>query len=162
MALILHRQSQLMVSFIIGLIMFGLAREAMANERVDIPVPKNVIYAGQPLIPDLLRNRSVPINYVRRVSVIQNQGQLIGKIARKTLMPNQPIFTNTVVEPNVIEVNRKALMRFEYGGLKITTEVNPLNSAKSGQPVRARNIRTGVVVYGTAVADGSILASSLQ
>lgn len=135
---------------------------AKASERVMIPVPKNVIYAGQTVEAGLLRDRSVPQDYVQRVSIYRKHGELVGKVAKKTLLPNRPIFTNTVVEPDVIEVNRRTLMRYEQGGLKITAEVNPLNSAKVGQSVRARNIRTGIVVYGIANRDGTIQVGTIQ
>ncbi len=135
---------------------------AVAAERVFIPVPKNVIYAGQVLSDELLRDRSVPANYLNKVSVIANPLDVVGKIARTTLMPGRPIPVNYVVEPNVVEVNRKTLMRFQQGALKIVAEVAPLNSARVGEPVRARNIKTGIVVYGTAKADGSISAELLR
>jgi flagella basal body P-ring formation protein FlgA len=135
---------------------------ASSSEKVFIPVPKNVIYAGQVVDGRLLRDRSVPAAYLNRVSVFTSPIQVVGKIARTTLMPNRPIPTNFLVEPNAVEVNRKALMRFENAGLKITTEVIPLNAAKAGEPVRARNAKTGVVVYGTANADGSISVNRLN
>ena len=53
-------------------------------------------------------------------------------------------------------------MRFEVGRLRITAEVIPLNAAKTGQSVRARNINTGVVVHGVANADGSISTLRVQ
>ena len=133
-----------------------LCGAANAAERVFIPVPKNVIYAGQRLSGELLRDRSVPVKYLNKVSVFANPADVVGKVARTTLMPGRPIPLNYVVEPNVVEVNRKTLMRFEHGALKIYAEVAPLNNARTGEPVRARNIKTGIIVYGTANADGSI------
>ena len=135
---------------------------ASAAERVFIPVPKSVIYAGQRLSGELLRDRSVPVNYLNKVSVFANPAEIVGKVARTTLMPGRPIPVNYVIEPNVVEVNRKTLMRFEQGALKIVAEVAPLNSARVGEPVRARNIKTGIIVYGTARKDGSIAAEVLQ
>lgn len=139
-----------------------LATGTQASERVDIPVPKNIIYAGQALSANLLGSRSVPVSYTHRVSIYKDTARLIGKVARKTLMPNQPIFTNNVVEPDVVEVNRKTLMLYNAGGLKISAEVSPLNAAKAGEPVRARNILTGIIVYGTANADGTIQAAGVR
>ena len=131
---------------------------ANASDKVPIPVPKNVVYAGQIVDARLLRSRIVPLKYLSRVSVFTTPSEVVGKIARTTLMPNRPIPTNYLIEPNAVEVNRKAIMRFEIGLLKITAEVIPLNAAKTGEPVRARNISTGVVVHGIANADGSITA----
>ena len=80
---------------------------ASAAERVFIPVPKSVIYAGQRLSGELLRDRSVPVNYLNKVSVFANPAEIVGKVARTTLMPGRPIPVNYVIEPNVVEVNRK-------------------------------------------------------
>ncbi|MEM7069144.1 MAG: flagellar basal body P-ring formation chaperone FlgA [Pseudomonadota bacterium] len=135
---------------------------AYGTERVPIPVPKNVVYAGQIIDARLLRDRSVPANYLSRVSVFTSASDVVGKIARTTLMPNRPIPTNYIIEPNVVEVNRKTIMRFQSGRLKITAEVIPLNAAKTGDMVRARNISSGVVVYGVANADGSISTAGVQ
>ncbi|MEM9277731.1 MAG: flagellar basal body P-ring formation chaperone FlgA [Pseudomonadota bacterium] len=133
-----------------------------ATERVLIPVPKNVIYAGQRISVALLRDRSVPAEYLGRVSVFTMSSEVLGKIARTTLMPNRPIPTNYVIEPNVVHVNRKTVMRFEQDGLTIVAEVVSLNNAKAGEAVRARNINSGIVVYGTANVDGTITALGVR
>ena len=134
------------------------AGSARANERVDIPVPRNVIYAGQMIDSSLLKPRSVPASYPARASVFVTIDGLVGMVARTTLMPGRPIAVNQVVEPDVVRVNRPAIMRFVSHGLTITSEVLPLNSAKSGALVRARNIHSGAIVTGYAMADGSIQA----
>ena len=148
--------------FCLALVYCFLVSSPHASERVAIPVPKNVVYAGQIIDQRLLRDRSVPVDYLGRVSVFTTAADVVGKIAKTTLMPNRPIPTNYLDEPNVVEVNRKAIMRFEVGQLRITAEVIPLNAAKTGEPVRARNINTGIVVHGVANADGSISTLRVQ
>ena len=135
---------------------------AQSSDREIIPVPRNVIYAGQVISAQLLGDRVVPKKYLARVSVFTNPNDIVGKVARTTLMPNRPIPTNYLMEPNVVEVNRRALMRFRSGSLRITAEVLPLNAARAGEPVRARNMQTGVIVFGIANVDGSITAGAYQ
>lgn len=151
--------------FAVGIVMAWLiavavffAGAARANERVDIPVPRNVIYAGQSIDSSLLKPRSVPANYPARASVFVGIDGLVGMVARTTLMPGRPIAVNQVVEPDVVRVNRPAIMRYVSHGLSITSEVLPLNSAKAGALVRARNIHSGAIVTGYAMADGTIQA----
>ena len=139
-----------------------LCSVSWAADKVFIPVPKNVIYAGQIIDGRLLRERSVPASYLNKVSVYAQQVDVVGMVARTTLMPNRPIPTNYLVEPNVVEVNRKTLMRLEHGMLRITAEVAPLNAARAGEPVRARNIKTGIIVYGVANSDGTISVERVQ
>lgn len=133
-----------------------------ASERTPIPVPKNIVYAGQAISGQLLRDRSVPTGYLSRVSVFTRHSDVVGKVAKTTLMPGRPIPVNYVTEPDVVKVNQRALMRYEISGLKITAEVSPLNSAQVGGQVRARNLQTGIIVYGTAQKDGTIVAGAIQ
>ena len=135
---------------------------SQASETTNIPVPKHIIYAGQTISSSLLRDRKVPIGYLSRASVFVDQSQLVGKVAKTTLVPSRPIPTNYVTEPDVVKVNQRALMRFRSGALTITAEASPLNSAKAGEMVRARNLQTGVIVYGTAQEDGSIIVGARQ
>ena len=133
-----------------------LVPPAAAGETFTIPVPRNVIYAGQTIGADLIGERKVPVGYLERVSVMTERAAVIGKIARTTLMPNRPISTNHVRVPDVVKVNQPAMLIYRTGRLTITAEVMPLNSAKTGERVRVRNTRTGVIVSGTARADGTI------
>ncbi len=135
-------------------------RRLSAAEVTTIPVPRNIIYAGQVIREELLRSRQVPVQYLKRVSVVTNRLEVVGKIARTTLMPNQPISTNYVSEPDVIKINKPAIMEYSTGLLTITAEVMPLNSAKKGEFVRARNIQSGVIVSGTAVSSGFIVTGA--
>jgi len=152
-----------LLAFVVLLLAFSAQLHiSTAAEVTSIPVPKNVIYAGQVIRQELLMSRKVPQKYLKRVSVMLNQLEVVGKVARTTLMPNQPIFTNRVSEPNVIRVNELAIMQYSTGLLKITAEVIPLNSAKVGEFVRARNTYSGTVVSGTAIGDGIIMAGAVK
>ncbi len=123
-----------------------------------IPVPKNIIYAGQQISSNLLRDRVVPVKYLNRVSVIKDYSEIVGKVAKVTLVPNRPIPSNTIAEPYVVKVNVRTTLLFNRGALRITAEVMPMNAAREGELVRARNLQTGVIVYGTAQRDGTIVA----
>lgn len=135
----------------------GKALSANSIEVASIPVPKNVIYAGQMIDQHLLKQRRVPARYLLQVSVITDASQLSGLVARTTLMPNRPIPTNYVVAPDIVQTGKPAIMVFSSGGLSISGEVIPMNSAKVGGHVRARNVSSGTIVGGIAQADGSIL-----
>ena len=135
----------------------GKALSANSIEVASIPVPKNVIYAGQMIDQHLLKQRRVPARYLLQVSVITNTSEVSGMVARTTLMPNRPIPTNYIVAPDIIRTGQPAIMVFTSGGLSISGEVVPMNSAKVGGHVRARNVSSGTIVSGIAQADGTIL-----
>ena len=133
-----------------------------ASEPIPIPVPKNIVYAGQVISGNFLRDRNVPQKYLSRVNVFTRHSDVVGKVAKTTLVPGRPIPTNYVKEPDVVKVNQRAIMLYRAGALKITAEVYPLNSAQAGEQVRARNIQTGIIVYGTAQDDGTIITGVNQ
>jgi len=132
------------------------------DDVAAIPVPRNVIFPGQVISQALLRERIVPVEYLARVSVQIDSVKTVGMVARTTLMPNQPIFTNSIVQPDVVRVNRPTIMEYVSGTLRITAEVMPLVSAKKGEFVRARNIHSGSIVTGIAMGDGTIQAKVLR
>lgn len=134
----------------------GMAFAANTVDVASIPVPKNIIYAGQRIDIHLLKQRRVPARYLQQVSVITHANDVSGMVARTTLMPNRPIPTNYIIAPNVIQTGKPAIMVFSKGGLNITGEVMPMNSAKVGEYVRARNLSSGAIVNGIAQADGTI------
>ena len=151
------------IPLLLGIAVFALgclaaATIGAASERVDIPVPAGVIYAGDVVQSSSLRPRSVPANYPSRAGVFTNTTGLVGMVARTTLLPGRPIALNQVIDPDVVAVNRPTIMRYVHGGLMITSEVLPLNSAKAGEMVRARNAHTGAIVTGFAGEDGIIHA----
>ncbi|MBL4597982.1 MAG: flagellar basal body P-ring formation protein FlgA [Rhizobiaceae bacterium] len=150
--------SSLLLAFAITICGGGFGWAASKIEVATIPVPKSVIYAGQRIEGHLLKQRRVPAKYLLQVSVVTNANQVSGMVARTTLMPNQPIPTNYVVVANVIEAGQPVIMVFSTGQLHITGEVIPMNSAKVGGYVRARNLSTGVIVNGIAQANGTITA----
>ncbi len=132
------------------------------KDVASIPVPKNVIFPGQVISDALLRERVVPVEYLTRVSVQIDRTTTVGMVARTTLMPNQPIFTNSIIQPDVVRVNRPTVMEYVSGTLRITAEVMPLVTAKKGEFVRARNIHSGSIVTGIAMGDGTIQAKVLR
>lgn len=149
----------LMAFLVTGLALIVRTPAASANDgTVDVPVPATIIYAGQLIQSSMLGLRTIPVKYAATRAVFQSDEHLVGMVARTTLMPRRPIGLNQVTEPDVVSVNRPAIMHYSQGQLLITGEVQPLNSAKAGEMVRARNIHTGVIVTGIAERDGTITA----
>ena len=148
------------VGLLVALIAFSAsgAKAANADDYAPIFVPKTVIYAGQAITPSLLIERRALIRYLRTVSVVTSLDQVKNLVARTTLMPNRPIPTNHLEEKTVVRAGKLVRMFYASDGLSITTEVVPLNSGKSGDFIRARNARTGIVVSGIAQPDGSLAA----
>ena len=136
------------------------APRAFADEATtaDIPVPKNIIYAGQMVDESLIMWRRVPVRYLRRVQVFESVDEVVGKMARTTLMPNRPIAINHLRKPDIIKASVPVEVFYKAGNLVIRGTAIPLSGAAVGEALRARNVDTGVVIIGIAQPDGTLLA----
>ena len=85
---------------------------------------------------------------------------LEGRIARRTLLPNQPILLSDLKSPDTVSAGVPTTLVYRESGLLITGMGTPLQSAAPGEAVRVRNVDSGVTISGVAQDDGSIEVSS--
>jgi flagella basal body P-ring formation protein FlgA len=143
------------------LLLAGVAATQAADSSVRLPVPAISIFPGDKITAEKLTERDFAELYVRRIQSIDSKDILIGKVARRTLMPGQPIPANAVESARVVLRGVPAQIMLVSGSLQITAMGTPLDSAAAGQAVQARNIDTGLVVRGVAQADGTIRIGGL-
>src|SRR3954464_11135621 len=70
----------------------GLAEDQM------LPVPTVTIYPGDTIKESMLSERSFPSTFRARSAVVEASFALIGKTARRTLLPGEAIPANAVVD----------------------------------------------------------------
>nr|PZN45134.1 MAG: flagella basal body P-ring formation protein FlgA [Pseudomonadota bacterium] len=121
-----------------------------------LPVPVTTIRPGDIITESMLTERSFPDGYTTRFASVIDASQVIGKSARRTLLPGSPIPYNAVSSPEVVKRGAAARLVFEAEGLVITALGTPLQSAGAGEHVRVRNVDSGLVVSGIVQPDGSI------
>lgn len=146
--------------FALMFFLFLAAGFTSASEMETIHVPSRTIFAGQSIYPELFRNRIVPVAYLRVNPVVKNSSQMSGKVAKVTLTSGMPVMAHQLEEPNVVEINQPTTMLYKSGGLTISTDVMPLNSAKAGERVRVRNLHSRAIIFGTAVDEGIVIAKA--
>lgn len=127
---------------------------------VSLPVPRTTIHPGDEIRDDLIVENRFPAATAQRFAVIDNRRDLKGKLARRTLLPGQPIPINAVAAPMLVKRGEPARLIFREAGLSIVTLVNPMQSGGSGDVVKVRNSDSGVMVIGTVQPDGSILVGN--
>jgi flagella basal body P-ring formation protein FlgA len=93
---------------------------------------------------------------VARATVLEAQSAVVGKVARRTLVPNQPIALNAIRDPFVVAQGKQAFLVFKVDGLTITSTAVALQNAGVGDLVTARNADSGIIVRGTVQVDGTI------
>jgi flagella basal body P-ring formation protein FlgA len=125
-------------------------------EGVQVPVPRATIYPGQVIEQGMLVERAFRSSSVVGPSAASTSSLLVGKVARKTLLPDRPIAVNAVRDPYVISQGEAALLVFQSGALRITVNGTALQSGGAGDVVTVRNVDSGRIVTGTIGADGAV------
>lgn len=121
-----------------------------------LPVPSVTIYPGDIVNDGMLADRQYPDGTAARYPVVASRDEIVGKVARRTLLPGKAIPNNSVAQPDL--VTRGALTRaiYEDGTLAMETTVMPLQNGGLGALIQVRNIDSGKVIVGVVQADGSI------
>ena len=131
------------------------AQVAMAEERV-LPVPSVTIYPGDTINESMLKDRTFPENYRFRTAVVESPRVLAGKMARRTLLPGEPIPMNAVDDPKLVTRGVQAQIVFEEGGLSIMGTGIPLQSGALGETIQVKNADSGRIITGRVQSDGRI------
>src|SRR5262249_54248577 len=103
--------------------------------NVDLPVPRVTIYPGDTISADQLTDRAFLAHTVTRSSVFDDREALIGKVARRTLLVGQPVPTNAIRDPYLVNQGKSSLVVFENAGLTITTQAVALQNGGAGDVV---------------------------
>jgi flagellar basal body P-ring formation protein FlgA len=121
-----------------------------------LPVPAVTLYPGDVIADAQLVDRMFRVNPRAPLLSIDNRLAIVGKVARRTLLPGQPIPVNAVDDPKVVRRGVPTQVIFRDAEMVITGIVEPMASASVNEMVKARNPDTGLMVVGVVQADGTI------
>lgn len=137
-----------------------VATPAMAQVPADgerrLPVPAVTIYPGDIIQESMLTERSFLETTRWRHAVVESPRALIGKSARRTLLPSRPIPLNAVEDAKVVTRGVPTRIVFEEEGLNITTLGSPLQSGSVGEFIRVRNLDSGLTILARVQEDGTL------
>ncbi|WP_181769567.1 flagellar basal body P-ring formation chaperone FlgA [Bradyrhizobium sp. UNPA324] len=148
----------------LGLIMRGLAavllilasvRLAGAEEK-RLPVPAVSIRAGELIRDDMITERAFAPNLLGVAMFIEGRQVLVGRMARRALLPGQPIPSNAVEDPWTVARGAMVKVVVEDSGLSIVTYGSAMQSGAAGALIPVRNTDTGVVIRGVVQPDGTV------
>ena len=131
------------------------SQAAKAEERI-LPVPSVTIYPGDTINESMLKDRAFPENYRYRTAVIESPRVLTGKMARRTLLPGEPIPMNAVDDPKLVTRGTQTQIVFEEGGLSIMGIGIPLQSGTLGETIQVKNVDSGRIITGRVQPDGRV------
>lgn len=141
---------------LIALIVFCLAGTIARAGTIELPVPRQTISAGTEISHQHLIERKFPSRTAQQFAVSTHRSELVGMVARRTLLPGQPIPARSVEKPLLVRRGEPARLVFREQGLVIIMQVEALQNGGAGNFVRVRNIDSGLVVSGRVQEDGTI------
>jgi len=125
-----------------------------------LPVPRITLYPGDAIRADHLVDRVFRSNAMQRQGYHRAREDLIGKVARRTLLPNRPIPINAVRDPHLVVQGTVVQIVFREGPLTITGHAVALQSGGNGDVVSVRNVDSGIIVKGVIQDDGTVEVGS--
>ncbi|WP_420415006.1 flagellar basal body P-ring formation chaperone FlgA [Roseibium sp.] len=130
--------------------------QAVQAAGIQLPVPRQTIPPGTELSHQDLIERKFPSRAAQQFAVAAHRSQVVGLVARRTLLPGQPIPVSAVEKPLLVKRGEPARLVFHEQGLMIIMQVEALQNGGAGSFVRVRNVDSGLVVSGRVQQDGSI------
>jgi len=133
----------------------GFTSPALAD-RIPFLVPIKTIYPGQVIVATSVGEK---LFYIKREAAplyVSKIEQILGKVARRTLVAGKPIVLSSIVEPVKIERGQSVQMIFSSGALTISSIGVALQAAGIGDVIRLRNVDSGVIVSGRVHEDGHV------
>jgi len=124
---------------------------------VRLPVPNVTLYPGDMLSADMLSSRRFRSSAAARTPVARNADEIVGKVARRTLLRGKPIALHALREPYLVKKGNPVRVVYSVGGLVITTYATSLKSGSLGEVIQARNIDSGKIIVGVIAQDGSLM-----
>ncbi len=122
----------------------------------DLPVPAQVIYPGDKITDAMLVDSQDPTGSAAVGNALWDRADIVGKVARRTLLPGRPIPSIAVEEARAVSTGTQVRLIYQQDGLSIATTAQALQNGYIGQVVQVRNLDSGVVVSGAIQPDGSI------
>ncbi|MCC3244643.1 flagellar basal body P-ring formation chaperone FlgA [Methylocystis sp. WRRC1] len=132
---------------------------AARAQESQVPVPRVTIYPGDQITDQVLEEKNYRLPNGADALVFLSRTGLVGKVARRTLLPGQPIPTIAVDNPHVVKVGAQVRIVFSEGGMQITTYGVAQQAGAVGDVIRVRNQESGLFISGRVQSDGSILVS---
>ena len=141
---------------LVALLVVFVAPQPAHASSLDLPVPKVTIYPGDVIVGEMVAERAFVAHTVTRSSVFDARQAVVGKVARRTLLPGQPIPVNAVRDAFLVNQGKPAQVVFEHGGLSISTQALALQNGGPGDVVSLRNLDSGATIKGTVEPDGTV------
>ena len=138
------------------IVLVGATQAHAAPDGIALPVPTTTIYPGEIIDDTMLTERTVQPSQVGMLMIVLDRADLVGKVARRTLLPGRPVQSIAVAEPDLVPRGANIEVVFQEGGLTILAQGTTLEAGSAGDVIRVRNLDSGVIINATIQANGTV------
>lgn len=135
---------------------FLLAATVAAGAAERLPVTVVTVYPGDIIAEQMLTDASFADGTAENFPIVASPDALVGKVARRTLLPGHLIARNAVAEPDLVQRGTIVPAIYQDGPLTITASVLALESGSLDAAIQVRNVDSGKVIVGSVQANGSV------
>jgi flagella basal body P-ring formation protein FlgA len=121
-------------------------------------VVTKTVYPGQRVTSNEVTSISFEECQSCEPGFLTDQTDVIGRIAGKTLLPNQLIYPDWLRLPPVVRQGAEVTVVFRSGQLTISVVGDAMDDAALGEAVAVKTRLNKRIIQGTAQADGIVLA----
>ncbi len=149
------RQTSALLATLFAVFAFSAAVHAAGNGRT-VFVPAAVIYPGDVLTVQNLSERQLLVSPDNPPVYGEREEDLLGKVARRTLLPNELIPDTAVRTQDLIKQGRTYKLTYDSPFVSIVGVGVPLQSGSVGEIINVRNPETGVIIKARIKPDQSL------
>jgi flagella basal body P-ring formation protein FlgA len=130
---------------------------AAADAVTKLFVPRVPLYPGDVISIDVLVQREFAVTTTTAdLSFGSTLDDLVGKVARRTLLPFRPVPASAIKEKDIVKQGRTYKLYYSSSVLTVTGVGVPLQSAAVGEEVNVRNSESGTTIKAMVQADGTL------
>lgn len=122
-------------------------------------VPRAVIYPGDRITDATLIERQLLVSPDNPPVFGEREEDLLGKFARRTLLPGELIPDTAVRSEDIVKQGRTYKLIYNSQYVSIVGVGVPLQSGAAGEIINVRNPETGIVIKARVEADQSLAVS---
>ena len=130
-----------------------------AVEAREIAVPARTIRRGSVIGADDVELRAVPMRRIDSTTV-EDQADLIGMAAKRTLRPDQPVRARDLERPKIVKKNGAVTVRYQAPGLMLTMRGTALEAGAKGDVISILNVQSKRKILGKII--GPNLVASVR
>lgn len=134
---------------------FPAAAHALDPGRT-IFVPRAVIYPGDKLTDANLIERQLLVTPDNPPVFGEREQDLLGKVARRTLLPGELIPENGIRAQDLVKQGRTYKLTYSSKFLSITGVGVPLQSGSEGEIISVRNPESGIIIKARVKSDQTL------